>query len=129
MIGAIIQANGIYSTANWAHLGSRKPLGQHECAVCLDQHLDALFKCTHTRVLQLLTEPGLVPVLDLLVLYVDDIVAGHKVVVDFVAYILSDIRDMFMLTGKLLPTIPPPRSSMQPRNSAFTPRIARGARP
>ena len=58
--------------------------------------------------LHLLTEPGLVPVLDLLVLYVYDIVVGHKVVVDFVADVLSDIRDMFMLTGKLLPTVPPP---------------------
>ena len=58
--------------------------------------------------LNLLPEPGLVPVLDLLVLYVNDIVIGHKVVVDFVADVLADIRDMFMLTGKLLPTVPSP---------------------
>jgi hypothetical protein len=58
--------------------------------------------------LHLLAEPRLVPVLDLLVLYVDDIVIGHKVVIDFVADVLTDICNMFMLTGKLLPTIPPP---------------------
>ena len=58
--------------------------------------------------LDLLAEPGLLPVLYLLVLHVYDIVAGHKVVVDFVANILADICYMFMLTGKLLPTIPSP---------------------
>lgn len=87
---------------------STEPLGQHKRTVGLDQHLNALFKGTHARVLHLLSEPGLLPVLDLLILYVYDIVLGHKVVVDFVADVLSDICNMFMLTGKLPPTVPSP---------------------
>ena len=108
VICAFIQTNGIYCATNRTHLGRRQPLGQHESTVALDKHLDFLLESTHARMLNLLAEPGLVPVLYLLVLYVDDIVAGHKVVIDFVAYILADIGNVFMLTGKLLPTVPSP---------------------
>ena len=60
LIYALVQSYSIDSTASRAHLGSRKPLGQYECTVALNKHLDFLLESTNARMLNLLSEPGLV---------------------------------------------------------------------